>query len=108
MDEPKENKLTIGGPRRREIKNIHFPNVFCVGVGIGGRGGTLVRLEGEVDHKGRTPLHNAAESGHLEAEKLLFEVNDYINAQARDSSGRGAIDLALDNNFYDVFNGLQD
>jgi ankyrin repeat protein len=107
MDEPKEVKLTIGGPRRREVKNIYFPNVSVSEWKLDtDEGETLVRLEEQVDCKGRTPLHYAADSGHLEAVKLLLKY-DCIDVQARDHSGRRAIDLALDNNFYDVFNALQ-
>jgi hypothetical protein len=35
MDEPKEIKLTIGGPRRLGIENIYFPNVSVVSVSGG-------------------------------------------------------------------------
>ncbi|RHZ53721.1 uncharacterized protein CDV56_102257 [Aspergillus thermomutatus] len=108
MDEPKEDKLTIGGPRRGEIQNIYLPNVSVSEWELDtDEGKTLVRLEEQVDCRGRTPLHYAAEGEHLEAVKLLLKY-DGIDVQARDNSGRRAIDLALDNNFYDVLNVLQD
>lgn len=66
MEEPKEIKLTIGGPRRRESINVSVSERES-----GEEGETLLRLEGEVDHKGRTPPQYAAEYGHLEAVKLL-------------------------------------
>lgn len=67
----------------------------------------IARLKKQMERKGRASLHYAAEDGHWEAVKLLSK-HDCVSVQARDNSSRRDMDLALDNDFYDVFKALQD
>jgi ankyrin repeat protein len=58
-----------------------------------------------VDVDGRMPLHLAVEGGRLEAVKYMLAFSG-LKADVRDKEGRMAADLALENNFYDVYSVL--
>lgn len=102
---PGEVTLTIGDARRREDKNICFPNVSVSRWTIDKREDSIICPEKLVDLKSRTPLHYAAESGHLEAVKFILQYMG-INVDVKDNKAQKAIDLALENNFYDVYSIL--
>jgi ankyrin repeat protein len=55
-----------------------------------------------VDLNFRTPLHYAAESGRLEAVKFILGYTG-INVDLEDNKTQKAVDLALENNVYDVY-----
>jgi ankyrin repeat protein len=99
--EPEEVKLTIGDARRREDTNICFPNVSVSTWTIDKREDSILRPEKLVDLKFRTPLHYAAESGHLEAVKFILRYMG-INVDVEDNKAQKAVDLAQENNFYDI------
>jgi ankyrin repeat protein len=65
----------------------------------------FVPAEKLVDVDGRTPLHLAAEGGKLEVVKHMLAFSG-LKADVRDKEGRTAADLALENNFYDVYSVL--
>ncbi|MBN3306150.1 CDN2D inhibitor, partial [Amia calva] len=52
------------------------------------------------DGTGATPLHDAARGGFLDTVETLVQHD--ANVHARDTSGRRAIDLALENGHEDV------
>ncbi|KAJ7205281.1 hypothetical protein GGX14DRAFT_458895, partial [Mycena pura] len=58
-----------------------------------------------VDVDGRTPLHLAAAEGRLEAVKYMLAFSG-VPADMRDKEGRTAADLALENNFFDIYSVL--
>jgi ankyrin repeat protein len=101
FSKPEEITLTIGDARRREVKNICFPNVSVSMWTIDMQEGILCPKK-LVDAESRTPLHYAAESGHLKAVELILRYMD-INVHLEDNNTKQAQDLALENNFYDVY-----
>jgi hypothetical protein len=55
-----------------------------------------------VDLNFRTPVHYAAESGRLEAVKFILGHRG-SNVDLEDNKAQKAVDLAPENNVYDVF-----
>lgn len=106
FEEPEEVTLTIGNARRSEAKNIHLPNVSMSIWTMDKREESVLGPEKLVDINWRTPLHYAAEKGRLEAMKLLVGYAG-INDDVADKHGKKAADLALENNFYDVYSVLE-
>jgi len=49
---------------------------------------------------GRTPLHSASSSGHVDVARMLMERSADMSAQAED--GRTPLHWALENNYVDV------
>jgi hypothetical protein len=105
-DKPEEVTFTIGDARRRDNKNVCFPNVSASRWTIDRREDSILHPGRLVDVKFRTPLHYAAESGSLEAVKLILGYTG-INVDVEDNDAKKAVDLALENNFYDVYSAFE-
>ncbi|KFY82480.1 hypothetical protein V498_08576 [Pseudogymnoascus sp. VKM F-4517 (FW-2822)] len=103
FDKPRRDvTLTIGNDRRRDDENLCFPNVSVASWTIYKQRGSVVRPRRLLDGRSRTPLHYAAENGNLEAVRLVLEFTD-ICVDIKDKEGKKAADLALGNNFYDIY-----
>lgn len=101
-----EVKFTVGNKKRREEENISLPNVSTSTWTLQKSDSIVLRGESWYDTIGRTPLHYAAEKGHLEAVRLFMDHTD-IDVDVKDRDGKKAMDLALDKNFYSVYSAIK-
>jgi ankyrin repeat protein len=106
MMEHWEVKFTVGDNKRREEENISLPNVSTSTWTLQKSDSISLRGESWHDTIGRTPLHYAAERGHVEAIRLFLDYTD-VDIDVEDRDGKKAIDLALDKNFYDVNSAIK-
>ncbi|XTI84864.1 ankyrin repeat-containing domain protein [Cenococcum geophilum] len=95
-----EITFTVGDAKRCMDERICLPNVSV-------STWTLEKTSlMPQDAKSKTPLHYAAEAGHVDAVELLLEYT-HVEVGLKDDEGKTAADLALENNFYDVYSVLQ-
>lgn len=97
-----EVEFTIGDKKRRQEEKISLPNVSTSTWTL--QKSESIRLDGATwcDTVGRTPLHYAAEQGHLDAVRLLLDYTN-IDLTLEDCNGKKAVDLALEQKFYNVY-----
>tara|TARA_R110002003_G_scaffold248_5_gene17713 strand:- start:21830 stop:23038 length:1209 start_codon:yes stop_codon:yes gene_type:complete len=106
MMEHWEVNFTVGDNKRRDEENISLPNVSTSTWTLQKSDSISLRGESWHDTVGRTPLHYAAEKGHVEAIRLFLDHTD-VDIDVEDRNGKKAEDLALDKNFYDVYSALK-
>lgn len=103
-----EIKFTIGSERRMTEESVTLPNVSISEWGLTRATVTkeTVKLIARTNMWGKTPLHCAAQSGHLDVVELLLELTD-ADIAATDTQGKTAAHLALENNYFDIYHTLE-
>ncbi|KAI6763995.1 hypothetical protein HG530_007784 [Fusarium avenaceum] len=101
-------KFTIGSEGRMTEESITLPNVSVSEWGLTRATVTneAIKLILRTNMQGETPLHCAAQNGHLDIVELLLELTD-ADIAATDARGKTAAHLALENNHFDIYHTLQ-
>lgn len=109
MSAPGSVSLSTGRRCRRTEEYISLPNVTASGWDSSVRPLTSAPhafLAHLTDDIGNTPMHYAAEGGHLEAVELLLELTDAKSRSSRafpkNKRGKTPLCLALQNNYFDI------
>lgn len=101
-------RFTIGSERRLTEESITLPNVSVSEWEL--KRATITnqtaKLIVRTNTKGKTPLHCAAQNGHLDVVELVLELTD-PDIAATDTQGKTAAHLALENNHFDIYHILQ-
>ncbi|KAH7096041.1 ankyrin repeat-containing domain protein [Paraphoma chrysanthemicola] len=98
-------QFTIGCERRRNEERMTLPNVSTSTWTLQESASTSLRGDSWHDELGRTPLHYAAERGHIEAVRLFLD-HTAVDIDVKDRNGKRAVDLALENDFYNVYSAI--